>query len=311
HASVVSLTIARPEGIGDPAGIFLAKFGTKDDEQEVRVRMVGLFPTHIEGYREMTDRLQSMREQFEKVFAPPSYLGPFRSEQGSLTRVPRQGVRDVGPRGELALDIIGDDRLRAEGLLAGAVADWFESAMEARVTLEMAGDRPRILVHDPIREIDVDLSDTGAGFDQVFPVAVQALARRAKRITSSMLIVEQPELHLHPGAHGNVADLICDTVTACVGNLRYICETHSEEVITRLRRRVAERKLAPDNIKIISIGHQSAADEPLEPLRKINLDILGNPDSWPIGVFDEAFDDLVHLREAAQQRIAVDPNAQR
>jgi hypothetical protein len=40
----------------------------------------------------------------------------------------------------------------------------------------------------------------------------------------------------------------------------------------------------------------------------IGIDDLGNPDSWPVGVFNEAFDDLVFLREAAQRRLAEEPN---
>ena len=305
---IVSLTASRPEDIGNAAGVFRAKFGAEEAEHETRIHLAGLFPTQVEANAAVSSQLCERRELFEKVFTMPSYLGPFRSELGSLSRIPRQGVRDLGPRGERALDIIGDDRLRGDGALVSAVEDWFETAMSARVKLEMAGDLPRVLVHDPIRNIDVDLADTGAGYAQLFPVVVQALARRVDRIASPTVIVEQPELHLHPAAHGNVADLIGDTAAACGNQARYICETHSEQIITRLRRRVAERKFTADMIRIISVGHQSAIEDSVEPVRAITLDELGNPDAWPVGVFDEAFDDLVHLREAAQQRVVADEN---
>lgn len=249
---------------------------------------------------------------FEEAFAHPSYLGPFRSEVGSLPRIPRQGVRDLGPRGERALDILGDDALRGAGALARDVEEWFEAAMDGnRVKLERRGDLPRMLVHDPLRDVDVDLAETGVGFAQVFPVVVQAFARRADRITSPFVIVEQPELHLHPAAHGGVADLILETVIRCHGKVRYLCETHSEQIVTRLRRRVAEAKIAADAIKIISVGHQSGPDAEVEPLRVIGLNTLGNPDAWPIGVFDEAFEDLVNLREAARKREAEDAGPSR
>ena len=305
---IVSLKAARPEDIGNPEGAFLARFGPDLAECEVRAKVVGLFPTEIDGQVEKSAQVADRRCLFEKAFASPSYLGPFRSEQGALPRIPRQGIRDLGPRGERALDLVGDDALRGDGALVRAVEDWFEAAMGGnRVKLERAGDLPRLLVHDPIRNIDVDISDTGAGFAQVFPIAVQALARRMGRITSSIVIVEQPELHLHPAAHGDVADLIGDTVVACSDAVRYICETHSEQVVTRLRRRIAEGRFSPGTVKLASVGHQSAIDEVIEPLRSIGLDTLGNPDAWPVGVFNEAFDDLVRLREAAQQRLAEEP----
>jgi predicted ATPase len=305
---IVSLRAASPEDIGNPEGSFLAKFGQDPNEQTIRAEIVGLFPVFIEGHVHITDEIQSRRSLFESAFSGPSYLGPFRTEAGSLPRIPRQGVRDLGPRGERALDIVGNDALRGNGELVQAVEDWFGSAMGgSRVTLERAGDLPRILIHDPIRSIDVDLADTGAGFAQVFPVVVQALARRMGRILSPIIIVEQPELHLHPAAHGDVADLICDTVAATGGEVRYICETHSEQFITRLRRRIAEGKFPKEMVTVASVGHQGDVGDEPEALRLIALDDFGNPDAWPVGVFSEAFDDLVQMKAAARRRAGAEP----
>jgi hypothetical protein len=108
----------------------------------------------IEGHVGLSTEVGERRSLFEKVFASPSYLGPFRSEQGALRRIPRQGIRDLGPRGERALDFLADDGLRGDGMLVRAVEDWFEAAMGGnRVKLERAGDLPRLLVRDPIRNI--------------------------------------------------------------------------------------------------------------------------------------------------------------
>jgi predicted ATPase len=306
---VVDLAVKSPEDIGNPEGIFSAKFGN-EAAHDVHLKIAGLFPTDIVGNNQLSNQLRETRAFFEKVFTAPSYLGPFRSEQGALARIPRQGVRDLGPRGEHALDIVGDDRLRADGALVSAVEAWFESSMDARMKLEMTNELPRMLVHDPARNIDVDIADTGAGFAQLFPVVVQAYARTAGRITSPIVIVEQPELHLHPGAHGRVADLITETVTACDNGVRYICETHSEQIITRIRRRVAEGKFAAEKVNIISVGHESGEDATPDPLRTIKLDKEGNPSSWPTGVFDEAFEDLVELRKAVQEHTATNENTQ-
>ena len=167
----------------------------------------------------------------------------------------------------------------------------------SRVILTGTADIARMLVHDPLRKVDVDFVDTGAGFSQVFPIIVQALAIRFRRLTCSLAIIEQPELHLHPAAHGAVADLLVDIVAACGDKVRYICETHSEQLITRLRRRIAEGRIAPDAVSIVSVGHQSANDAEIEPLRTICLDQAGTPNAWPVGVFSEAFDDLVLISE--------------
>lgn len=306
---LVRLNVATPEDIGTPAGTFLAEFKENQTPKNVYVSFVGLFPMNVDGVEDepLLGRLRSARDQFEAVFAAPSYLGPFRSEQGSLPRIPRQGVRTLGAKGEYALDILGNDRLRSDGALTTAVESWFESSMAGcRMNLTLAGDLPRMQVHDPLRNLDVDISETGAGFAQVLPIVVQSFAQRLQQIPGSLVIVEQPELHLHPAVHGNVMDLIIDTVKSDPDGIRYICETHSEQCITRLRRRIAEGVIAPSLVRVLSVGHKATEEDAPEPIRSISFDESGNPNAWPIGVFGEAFDDLVHLREATQ-RLAAEP----
>jgi hypothetical protein len=77
---VVSLKVARPEDIGYPAGAFFAQFGTNPTEHEVRIEVVGLFPTEIERHPEESKQVQERRDLFERVFSSPSYLGPSLSE---------------------------------------------------------------------------------------------------------------------------------------------------------------------------------------------------------------------------------------
>jgi predicted ATPase len=299
---VLRLRLTQPEQLAARTATFAAQRGEDETEALVQVSFSGLFPTTIDGDAQIAADVSSARAMFEASFKAPSYLGPFRSEQGALLQVPRQGIRDLGPRGERALDIIADDWLRGDGQLLAAVGDWFEASMNARLKLEGLNGLARILVHDSARDLDVDLSETGAGFAQVFPVVVQALARKRGNLNAKVVIVEQPELHLHPGAHGEIADLICSTVSACGTDVRYICETHSEQFITRVRRRIAEGTFPASSVRIVSVGHQAAVEDPVEPVRMIAIDESGAPDSWPIGVFDEAFNDLVEMRKAAQDR---------
>jgi predicted ATPase len=302
---LVHMRAENPEDITLDSGTFLLKGPLVGDLATGRVTFTGLFPRQLAGQDAISQSLCTLRDSFESILIAPSYIGPFRSEQGSLPRIPRQGVKILGPKGEHALDILGDNSLRSDGSLTAAVEDWFERSMAGnRLKLTLTGDLPRLLVHDPLRSIDVDISETGAGFAQVLPIAVQAYAKQGGLIRSALVIVEQPELHLHPAVHGDVMDLLIDTVLNDPDNTRYICETHSEQMITRVRRRIAEGKISAGSVKIVSVWHRSLEDDDAEPIRMISFDEFGNPDSWPIGVFDEAFSDLVHLREAGQKRIA-------
>jgi predicted ATPase len=301
----VTLTISDPIGFAQSEAQYEVCFDGGKPSTPTTVKFTGLFPTSLVDRNEASEALLRWEGLFRDAFSTPCYLGPFRSETGALARVPRQGVHSLGARGEEALDLLGDDMLRGTGSLAIAVQDWFDREMRGNsIILQRDGYFPRVLVHDPLRNLDVELSETGAGFAQVFPVVVQALALRSRILTSELAIVEQPELHLHPVAHGSVADLIVDTVVHREGNVRYVVETHSEQIVTRVRRRVAEGRIAASDVQIVSVGHVTADDDATEPLRLISLDEDGTPSSWPSGVFEEAFDDLKHIRKALSERTA-------
>ena len=52
----------------------------------------------------------------------------------------------------------------------------------------------------------------------------------------SLTIIEEPELHLHPSAHGDLAERFAESLKD--KNKRYLIETHSENFILRKSRRV-------------------------------------------------------------------------
>ncbi|MDW5315082.1 AAA family ATPase [Rhizobium sp. PL01] len=296
--TIIEFSAATPEDISSSNASFLVK-DRKGNIITSSVKFAGLFPSFVSESEELSRQLAEYRDLFEISLKNPGYLGPFRSAEGSLARLPRQGVRTLGPKGELALDFLGDNSLRGDGVVADQVRKWFETFMYGNgVVIQMAGGIPRLMVHDNLRGVDVELSETGAGFAQVLPVVAQIYGIKSGLIKNSISMVEQPELHLHPAAHGPVADLFVELASQ-TSEVVQICETHSEQVITRIRRRIAERTLNASDVQLISIGHQADEGEEIEPIRSISFDKYGSPDAWPSGVFNEAFDDLVLLKAAA------------
>ena len=308
-ATILRLEIASPEEIGKGNAEFRL-LASDAPEKLCKVKFAGLFPSQIDGEPDLLERVAAYREKFGQAFGDPAYLGPFRSEASSSGRIAQQGVRALGPRGEGALDILGDDSLRGDGSTSRLVETWFDSAMQvSRVILELTSGIPRLLVRDPHRNVDVDLSETGAGFAQVLPIAVQVLSAKNEKFFSPIAIVEQPELHLHPGAHGALADLFIDAAADSDVTTKYMCETHSEQFVTRVRRRVAEGVIRHEDVLIISVAHQGFVGGEVEAVRIITIDAFGNTESWPVGVFDEAFDDLIALREASAAKEEASPRA--
>lgn len=82
--------------------------------------------------------------------------------------------------------------------------------------------------------VSVSIRDVGFGVSQVLPIIVQSLLSRNKT-----LLIEQPEIHLHPALQAELGDLF---IQSALGEQRntFILETHSEHLILRILRRIRE-----------------------------------------------------------------------
>jgi predicted ATPase len=119
-----------------------------------------------------------------------------------------------------------------------------------------------------------DLTMIGVGASQLLPVVTVVLDAPP----NSIVLLEQPELHLHPSVQSRLGDfLLVARPDVCI-----IVETHSEYLITRIRRWVAEQRVLRSDVHILFA-------EPLEDgteVRELRMSELGNLDDWPVGFFD-------------------------
>lgn len=135
----------------------------------------------------------------------------------------------------------------------------------------------------------VNISDCGFGYSQILPIIVQLwllINDKNKRIEEITLLIEQPELHLHPKMQ---ADLI-DTFVKCIkinGQLRnrinIIIETHSETIINRLGYLIYKDRINKEDVNIY-LFEKDNINQTI--VRKSNFDKDGYLENWPIGFFD-------------------------
>lgn len=140
----------------------------------------------------------------------------------------------------------------------------------------------------------VNLADAGVGFSQMLPILLQFWASestqgdRKTRIsagTSTTLVVEQPELHLHPAYQATLANLFCETATPKSGNkIKVIAETHSPALVNRLGALVAEGKFKAEDIQIL-LFEQEGKDGPTK-ITTSEFDEDGVLSNWPFGFFE-------------------------
>ena len=89
----------------------------------------------------------------------------------------------------------------------------------------------------------VSIADVGFGLSQTLPVVVALLVAEPEQL----VYLEQPEIHLHPRAQANLAELLVDAANRGV---RVVVETHSELLIRRVQSLIAEDKIAAEKVKL-------------------------------------------------------------
>ncbi len=158
--------------------------------------------------------------------------------------------------------------------------------------------RTEIALRESDKGIVIMPCDVGVGISQMIPVLVSCLRNKA-----GLLVIEQPELHIHPAIQVKLGDLFIHTALSegdYVGSEKSVfIETHSEHIILRILRRIRETTenelppgavgLKPDDLSVVYVDKTEAG----VVLRNLRVDEEGEfIDRWPKGFFDERTDEL-------------------
>jgi Protein of unknown function (DUF3696) len=266
----------------------------------IAVRFEGMLPAELIGAladsvrKDLLASAQHIRDSYPHV----RYLGPFRKRPERRLRLPVRTGSDVGIAGEHAPGILASDAARDGGRLVRHLNEeyghhfpgWHLAAVEPGASWSI------VLISNSDPNVQVNIADSGTGVAQVLPILVQrAIDVHNPPARPVLEIVEQPELHLHPAGHADLADVYLDTARHT--STRFLIETHSETLLLRLRRRIAEG-VDPSTVAVYFVGQ----GEEGATARRIWLDEDGNLDYWPEGVFTEDYDETRALARAQWER---------
>jgi predicted ATPase len=233
---------------------------------------------------------QRLTTEFWDKLQQVHFLGPIR-ERAERTSVVGQAAADyVGPTGQEMASVLG-----ARRELIGPVNEWcdrlglgYHVQLLDPVNPDIleAGDFTVLALQDRRHEPPVLVSAhaVGYGIGQVLPIVVQSLLAH-----DSLLLVEQPEVHLHPRLQAALGDLFIEAVAE--RRMQLLVETHSEHLILRLLRRVREGSLGPDDLAILYVDTD---DDGAAFVRRLEVDSDGDlVDGWPGSFFDERLEDVL------------------
>jgi len=134
---------------------------------------------------------------------------------------------------------------------AEEINDWMSVLTNYRYSIEfednVAFDRvwTQTSVRDSFTGASVSFENVGSGLSQLFPI-LELLASGAE-----VVLIEQPELHLHPKMQSDFVDILIDAIDSHQGLSQIFVETHSESILLRLQKRIRDGVLSADDVRII------------------------------------------------------------
>lgn len=276
------------------------------------VRFYG-FPDEVISYHKNAQFVQSLNLEHENLFKSIFYLGPLREKTDRLYSWSGITPESVGYSGESTIAAIlaaknrkinlgykkltyPIEQIVAKSLKNMGLIDDFKVKRISKQRQEY-----EVKVQTKGSNNWVDLPDVGFGISQVLPVLVQCFYAPA----NSIIIMEQPEIHLHPSAQAKLADVMIDVIHSREKgqnrNIQLIIETHSEHFLKRFQRRIAEDSISEKKVA----AYFAKVDQFPAKLEALEIDLFGNIRNWPKNFFgDEMGDVTAHAKASLEKRIS-------
>jgi len=172
--------------------------------------------------------------------------------------------------------------------LALASGRAFDEADAARINLNSLQTETQVVLVSEDNKLDLLPADVGIGISQILPVVVASAGDHDR-----LVVIEQPELHVHPRIQAELGDLFIETAVG--GPHNYLIETHSEHLILRILRRIRETGESKPHNGVTVTGADVAVyyvsvEGERTRVRKIDIDKKGEfVQPWPDDFFEIDF----------------------
>lgn len=145
-----------------------------------------------------------------------------------------------------------------------------------------------------VRVLGNAATNVGFGITYALPILVSGLTVPE----GGMLLVENPEAHLHAKAQSNMGYFLARMAAAGV---RVIIETHSEHIVNGIRRMIVEGKtdMLHDDMTIYFFQNKNGDKNIME----FGMDEWGNLNEFPVDFFDQVRQDMFELTKFGRKRI--------
>ncbi len=264
------------------------------------------FPDQVYAYYQNASFLAELQLEFEEMLKNLYYLGPLRNVPLRHYTWTGSDPSDMGRRGERVVDAILASRVKGPYISPGhkkkritlerRVAQWLKDLKlihSFRVEAIAEGSNLyQVLVQKSPNAAEVLITDVGFGVSQVMPVLVLCYYVPE----GSTILLEQPEIHLHPSVQSGLADVFIDVMKN--RGVQIILESHSEHLLRRIQLRMAEASIRPEDTSLYFC--ESKRDGSV--MEELDIDLFGNISNWPKDFFGDEFGEMAAITTAHMKR---------
>ena len=239
--------------------------------------------------------LRSLNLELANFYETCRYIAPIRAEANRFYRSQGLNVNEIDSYGKNLAEFVSSLSDKSKE----SYEEFCQRILGQKVmTNSFQGQSSIMLSSDNITE---NLVDVGFGYSQILPIITQlwlstnstqyikprgfAYVRKGR---ANCVLIEQPELHLHPAMQAKIADAFIEFVKLSTEKktqfYNLIVESHSQAIINRLGRRIREGVISPDDINVILFEKSSDFKE--TAIRQIGFNKKGQLNDWPYGFFD-------------------------
>ena len=242
----------------------------------------------------MPHLLSYLTREFEMIVSNIFYIGPIREEPALLYSGVVERPQDVGTAGEDAASVLWIERsVSKKATLSKRVEYWMDKfEISKSFVFKKLGPFFQLLLTDWHMGIKANLTDVGFGASQLLPIIVEGYYTPE----NSLVIAEQPEIHLHPKAQTLLADLFIDISKQ---KKKLLIETHSEHLLMRIQRRIAEDVIDTNDVALYYCEPTDLGTK----VKRIEINEYGQlGEDLPEGFFEEGYVETQELLRAIASR---------
>ena len=265
-----------------------------------------MFPDQAYTYYQNTRFLSYFEAEYEELMDRIFYLGPLREHPQREYRWSGASPADVGPRGERSIDaMLAATARKWTGNLAPKkkhknfqemVAYWLQelNLIDSFEIKEIAQGTNlyQACVRKGKGSPETMLTDVGFGVSQVLPVLVLLYYVPE----GSVVLMEQPEIHLHPSVQSGLADVMLAVATH--RRVQIIVESHSEHLLRRFQLRAAEGNIPASDLKLYFVSNDRGVAE----LNDLKLNEWGQIENWPEHFFGDEMGEIAAISKASLEK---------